>query len=196
MVEVHFRFKETAAMNRITILVLSLVGMFAIGCSSAQMRVSPSSSPISPLISPLIARPPAEQLDLKSPDSIVKWLEYSLNATDMQVFDLSTNDLIRYGPCESEWTGSFTKELFLDEVKLRISSQPKCASYKYDVGTIKTLYVLTSGWNPSWDLGGGIKSEHLTLIFSDQDAESTGFFLAGVCITTMPPPFPDGIPCS
>ena len=182
-------------MNKVVIAVISVVGVFAVACSSVSTTVSPFISPISPLTTPSIAEQRIKPLNLTSPDSILEWIEHGLNTADMQVFDLSARDSVGYGLCESEGIGAFTNKQFLDEVRLRLSSQPKCSVYTYHSGEINTLWVLTSGWSPTWDFGGGNNSGYLMFEFSDQWTQGDGLYLAGVCITTMPPPFPDGKPC-
>lgn len=174
---------------------------------TTQLReeVTPTTEPtqfVSPLPSPT-SRPPTasapeqsiEPLDRTSPESIVKWVRYALEKENLSILDHLAYDTLQYGPCESEWIGTFTKKQFLDEVGLRLANHPKCSAYSYSSGAVTTLWVLTTDWNPVWDFGDVPSSEHFVFVFSDQWAMDEGLYLYGVCVTASPPPFENPIPC-
>lgn len=125
---------------------------------------------------------PSKPLQRTSLESILEWIKYGMVKPDVTVFETLASATIVYGPNESEGTGSYTKEQFLEEIKLRLPSQPKGVTYDYRPGEITTLYITTRNWNPAWDFGGKLTSNCVVFDFSDQGTKKEGLYLTGVYV--------------
>jgi hypothetical protein len=155
--------------------------------TEATKEPKPSKTPVIPSpTSTLFQTKPTTPLDRKSLESILAWVEYGLAQSDINVFDILSWEKIAYGPCHSEWTGSFTKQEFLEELQIRLPRQPKCVTYLSREGAINIISITTTGWDPAWVVPGFgdeyLYSTCIKLDFSDQLTKDVGYTLRGICI--------------
>ncbi|HSB66286.1 MAG TPA: hypothetical protein VLD65_06890 [Anaerolineales bacterium] len=128
---------------------------------------------------PTLVPRPSEPLDRTSAESILEWLNYALSEPDFSFFEKIARPRIELGHAYSEGSGSyFTKEEFLEQVRQRISVQPRIAAYDIHHGEINTLFVITQGWFPAWEFGK--RSNCAGFDFSDQWTKEEGLSLFGI----------------
>jgi hypothetical protein len=97
-------------------------------------------------------------LRLKSPDSLLKWLEYGTLRGDGYVLGQLTADppfdVLLYGPYRAEGQGTLNRETLVREAKVSgLGKAIKCLGYStYRTGERVELFeVVTGDWTPGWD---------------------------------------------
>ena len=71
----------------------------------------------------------------------------------------------------------------MEKVRQRLSVKPRIAAYTVLQGEINTLFVITRGWFPAWEimgLGERLVSNCVVLDFTDQFTKDEGLSLFGV----------------
>jgi hypothetical protein len=149
----------------------------------------PTSTPTS---TPTQVVKPSTPLQQTSIESILEWINYGVVFADITVFEklVSSNvnsGNVNYGPFQSEGTGTYTKDQFLDEIRRRITSQPRIVTYEYFPGEITGLLISTRDWFPAWEFmgfGDMLSSNCVVFDFSDQWTKEEGLYLFGVYTTS------------
>jgi hypothetical protein len=167
----------------------------------------PIPNPYPQPVSPTARKPPAISsstptlelpgvLNRKDPLSLVRWLQYGLENQNVSFINPLLADNIWYSLAFSDLIGeTLSKEVFLEQLKRRLSNHLVCLSYVFHFGESNRLSISTAGWSPSWEFYGR-ESNYLILDFSDQWTKQEGLYLFGAYVN----PFggvidPNEIPC-